>query len=142
MIQAPIQWFEIFRGGATRPGAARRVPEFVGKVSCLATHRRFPPSPLHKSGCCIWVTVRGSSHPGQVMAVLESLGWGVFALLLLALLGRSGLSSVLTVWSRPLTTGGSPLGADAGKEQRAGSLLGARSREPGARNGLEVELGY
>ena len=37
------------------------------------------------------------------MAVLESLGWGVFALLLLALLGRSGLSSVLTVWSRPLS---------------------------------------
>ena len=80
------------------------IPEFVGKVSCLATHRRFPPSPLHKAACCIWVTVRGSSHPGQVMAVLESLGWGVFALLLLALLGRSGLSSVLTVWSRPLVT--------------------------------------
>ena len=80
------------------------IPEFVGKVSCLAAHPRFPPSPLHKAGCCIWATIRGSSHPGQVMAVLESLGWGVFALLLLALLGRSGLSSVLTVWSRPLST--------------------------------------
>ena len=86
------------------PLLLRGIPEFVGKVSCLATHRRFPPSPLHKAGCCIWATVRGSSHPGQVMAVLESLGWGVFALLLLALLGRSGLSSVLTVWSRPLST--------------------------------------
>ena len=80
------------------------IPEFVGTVSCLATHRRFPPSPLRKAGCCIWATLRRSSYPGQVMAVLESLGWGVFALLLLALLGRSGLSSVLTVWSRPLST--------------------------------------
>ena len=52
------------------------IPEFVGKVSCLATHRRFPPSPLHKAGCCIWATVRRSSHLGQVMAVLESLDGG------------------------------------------------------------------
>ena len=127
MLQAPIQWFEIFRGGATRPGAARRVPEFVGKVSCLATHRRFPPSPLHKVGCCIWATIHRSSHPGQVMAVLESLGWGVFALLLLALLGRSGLSSVLTVWSRPLTTGGSPLA-----QLRRRSSVQDRSPKPAA----------
>ena len=103
------------------------IPEFAGKVSCLATHRRFPPSPLHKAGCCIWVTVRGSSHPGQVMAVLESLGWGVFALLLLALLGRSGLSSVLTVWSRPLTTPDSPLA-----QLRRRSSVQDRSPKPAA----------
>ena len=76
------------------------------------------------------------------MAVLESLGWGVFALLLLALLGRSGLSSVLTVWSRPLNYRWQPLGAAAAKEQRAGSLPEARSREPGARNGLKADLDY
>ena len=76
------------------------------------------------------------------MAVLESLGWGVFALLLLALLGRSGLSSVLTVWSRPLTTGGSPLAPAAAKEQRAGSLPEARSRESGARNRLKADPDY
>ena len=103
------------------------IPEFVGTVSCLATHRRFPPSPLHKAGCCIWATLRRSSYPGQVMAVLESLGWGVFALLLLALLGRSGLSSVLTVWSRPLTTGGSPL-----VQLRRRSSVQDRSPKPAA----------